>query len=99
LPPLISALPPPRWSIPSCAVPRPITPRLREAAGKPATGAIASIHEQTRVKEPGLERFLRYDRWPRHAFRVMIFDPARTHADYEALELREDVGFAGGPSP
>ncbi len=70
--------------------------RLREAAGKPATGAVASIHEQTRAKEPGLERFLRYDRWPRHAFRVMIFDPARTHADYEALELREDAGFAGG---
>src|SRR6267142_1759358 len=70
--------------------------RLREAAGKPATGAVASIHEQTRVKEPGLERFLRYDRWPRHAFRVLIFDPARTHADYEALELREDAGFAGG---
>jgi len=70
--------------------------RLREAAGKPATGAVASIHEQTRVKEPGLERFLRYDRWPRHAFRVMIFDPSRTHSDYEALELREDAGFAGG---
>ncbi len=70
--------------------------RLREAAGKPSTGAVASIHEQTRVKEPGLERFLRYDRWSRHAFRVLIFDPARTHADYEALELREDAGFAGG---
>jgi 4-alpha-glucanotransferase len=70
--------------------------RLREAAGKPATGAVASIHEQTRVKEPGLERFLRYDRWPRHAFRVLLFDPARTHADYENLELREDFGFAGG---
>ena len=70
--------------------------RLREAAGKPATGAVASIHEQTRVKEPGLEKYLRYDRWPRHAFRVLIFDPARTHADYEALELREDAGFAGG---
>jgi hypothetical protein len=70
---------------------------LREAAGKPATGDVASIHEQTRVKEPGLERFLRYDRWPRHAFRVLLFDPARTHADYEALELQEDPGFAGGP--
>src|SRR5437899_2791836 len=70
--------------------------RLREAAGKPATGAVASIHEQTRVKEPGLERFLRYDRWPRHAFRILIFDPSRTHPDYEALELHEDAGFAGG---
>ena len=70
---------------------------LREAAGKSATGAVASIHDQTRVKEPGLERFLRYDRWPRHAFRVLLFDPSRTHADYEALELQEDAGFAGGP--
>src|SRR2546422_48602 len=70
--------------------------RLREAAGNPTPAAVASIHEQTRVKEPGLERFLRYDRWPRHAFRVLIFDPARTHADYENLELHEDPGFAGG---
>ena len=69
---------------------------LREAAGKPATGEVASIHEQTRVKEPGLERFLRYDRWPRHAFRILLFDPSRTHADYETLELQEDAGFAGG---
>jgi alpha-amylase len=69
---------------------------LREAAGKSATAAVSSIHEQTRVKEPGLERFLRYDRWPRHAFRILIFDPSRTHADYETLELREDAGFAGG---
>ncbi|HEY6943898.1 MAG TPA: alpha-amylase/4-alpha-glucanotransferase domain-containing protein [Candidatus Acidoferrum sp.] len=69
--------------------------RLREAAGASATGAVASIHEQTRVKEPGLERFLRYDRWPRHAFRILIFDPSRTQADYEALELHEDAAFAG----
>ncbi len=70
--------------------------RLREAPGANATGAVASIHEQTRVKEPGLERFLRYDRWPRHAFRILIFDPSRTQADYEALELREDAAFASG---
>jgi hypothetical protein len=70
--------------------------RLREATTKPVEGAVASIHEQTRVKEPGLDRFLRYDRWPRHAFRVLIFDPARTHADYETLELHEDPRFAGG---
>jgi len=70
--------------------------RLREAAGAAAPGAVASIHEQTRVKEPGLERFLRYDRWPRHAFRILIFDPSRTQADYETLELREDAAFAGG---
>jgi len=70
--------------------------RLREAAGKTSTGQVASIHEQTRVKEPGLERYLRYDRWARHAFRVLVFNPSLTPADYEALELHEDPGFAGG---
>lgn len=69
--------------------------RLRETSGITAGTSFSPV--QTRVKEPGLERFLRYDRWPRHAFRVLLFDPARTHADYEALELREDAGFAAGP--
>lgn len=70
--------------------------RLREASKPPVPGAPVSIHEQTRVKEPGLERFLRYDRWPRHAFRVLLFDPARTQKEYEMLDLQEDPGFAGG---
>src|SRR5271170_5597674 len=70
--------------------------RLREAAITAVPGAVSSIHEQTLVKEPGLERFLRYDRWPRHAFRVLLFDPARTQSEYETLELKEDPGFAGG---
>ncbi len=69
--------------------------RLRDPNYRPATST-AAAYEQTRVKEAGLERFLRYDRWPRHAFRLFLFDPARTHADYEALELQEDPGFAGG---
>jgi 4-alpha-glucanotransferase len=69
--------------------------RLRDIAKDPS-GAVASIHEQTRVKEPGLERFLRYDRWARHTFRTFLFDPMRTQADYENLELQEDAGFAGG---
>lgn len=71
--------------------------RLREAAGRNVTGHAVTIHdEQTRVKEPGLERFLRYDRWARHAFRVLVFDPERGQADYENLDLREDANFAGG---
>ena len=69
--------------------------RVRQAANQPL-GHVASIHEQTRVKEVGLERFLRYDRLPRHSFRVLLFDPAKTHANYDALELGEDQGFAGG---
>ena len=67
--------------------------RLRDTTA--GAGSVASIHEQTSVKEQGLERYLQYDRWPRHAFRVLIFDPKRTHADYETLQLREDPGFAG----
>jgi 4-alpha-glucanotransferase len=69
--------------------------RVRQAANQPV-GHVASIHDQTRVKEVGLDRFLRYDRWPRHSFRVLLFDPAKTHANYETLELDEDAGFAAG---
>src|SRR6266446_1475273 len=69
--------------------------RLRDAAGKPATGTVASIHEQTRVKEPGLEKYLRYDRWPRHAFRILIFDAACeiTLKFKEILEMPLAVGI------
>jgi alpha-amylase len=69
--------------------------RLREIAQNPS-GAVTSIHEQTRVKEPGLERYLRYDRWSRNTFRLLLFDPSRSHADYESIQLQEDPGFAGG---
>jgi 4-alpha-glucanotransferase len=69
--------------------------RLREASVA-KTEAGVPLHEQTRVKEPNLERFLQYDRWPRHAFRILVFDPKRTHAEYEALQLMEDPSFAGG---
>ncbi|MBZ5700826.1 MAG: DUF1926 domain-containing protein [Acidobacteriia bacterium] len=69
--------------------------RLANAPDYISSGA-TSIHEQTRVKEPGLERYLRYDRWARHAFRVLLFDPARTQGEYATLELGEDAGFAGG---
>ena len=67
--------------------------RLVDAQRSPV-GEVASIHEQTRVKEPGLEKYLRYDRWARHAFRILIFSPSRKHADYESLQLQEDAGFA-----
>jgi 4-alpha-glucanotransferase len=59
-------------------------------------GAATTGNEQVKVKEPNLERFLKYDRWARHAFRILVFDPKRTHADYESLQLMEDPSFAGG---
>lgn len=69
--------------------------RLRDAALGNVQG-LSSIHEQMRVKEPGLEQRLRYDRWPRNAFRLLVFSPGKTFADYEALQLEEHAALAGG---
>lgn len=68
--------------------------RLRDAAG--GVGGVASIHEQVRVKEEGLQHRLRYDRWARHAFRLLLFAPEKTYQDYEALRLKESAAFAAG---
>jgi hypothetical protein len=57
---------------------------------------VASIHDQTLVKEPGLEKRLKYDRWARNAFRLLLFAPGKTHVEYEALSLEESAAFAGG---
>ncbi|MGC2769824.1 MAG: alpha-amylase/4-alpha-glucanotransferase domain-containing protein [Candidatus Acidiferrum sp.] len=71
--------------------------RLREAASaKPSGEAAVSIHEQVRVKEPNLERFLRYDRFPRHSFRLLLFDASRSFRDYERLQLDELAGPSAG---
>lgn len=71
--------------------------RLREASSSSgSTGGAVSIHDQVRVKEPNLERFLRYDRFPRHSFRLILFDPARTPAEYETLQLNELSAIAAG---
>jgi alpha-amylase len=69
--------------------------RLKDPNYRPATST-ASAYEQTKVKESGLEKFLVYDRWPRHTFRLFVFDPSLKHSDYEALALYEDAGLAGG---
>jgi alpha-amylase len=68
--------------------------QLQEAAR--AVGGLASIHEQARVKEPGLERYLRYDHWLRHAFRLLLFRSDKNFSDYEAIRLEEDPLFAAG---
>jgi 4-alpha-glucanotransferase len=69
--------------------------RLKDPNYRPATST-ASAYEQTKVKEVGLEKFLVYDHWPRHTFRLFVFDPSLKHPDYEALALHEDAGLAGG---
>ena len=74
--------------------------RLREAASQaPAAGGAISIHAQVLVKEPHLERFLRYDQYARHAFRLFLFDPAQTRSDYESLQIKPLAALAGGRYP
>jgi hypothetical protein len=69
--------------------------RLRDAVFvAPGETSAHSIHDQVGAKEPNLERFLRYDRSPRHSFRLLLFDPARTHNEYDSLQLGEVPGFA-----
>src|SRR5271169_5449053 len=71
--------------------------RLREAAClTPSPAGAVSIHDQVRVKEPDLERFLRYDRFPRHSFRLLFFEPSRTSSDYDKLQLNELSSLAKG---
>jgi len=59
-------------------------------------GSVASIHDQVHSKEPGLEKLLRYDRWARHSFRLLLFPPERSQEDYEKLRLGENEAIAAG---
>ena len=58
--------------------------------------AVQSIHDQTRVKEEGLERWLQYDRWPRHMFRLLVFGTEKNYSDYGTVRLDENAAIAGG---
>ena len=55
-----------------------------------------SIHDQARVKEAGLERWLQYDSWRRHSFRILLFGDLKSFEDYQQLRLDEDARLAGG---
>ncbi|HXC33342.1 MAG TPA: alpha-amylase/4-alpha-glucanotransferase domain-containing protein [Verrucomicrobiae bacterium] len=68
--------------------------RLQNAAQFAAK--VASIHDQSLAKEPGLEKKLKYDRWARNSFRLLLFAPGKTQGEYEALRLEESAAFAGG---
>lgn len=60
------------------------------------TGGVASIHDQIRAKESGLADRLRYDRWPRNAFRLLLFPNGKSYSDYDAVRLDESAAFASG---
>jgi alpha-amylase len=69
--------------------------RLKEA-GAAAHQKADSIHDRVTVKEENLAERLRYDRWPRHAFRLLLFAPWKTREDYEKLRLEESAPLAAG---
>ncbi|MGH9702110.1 MAG: alpha-amylase/4-alpha-glucanotransferase domain-containing protein [Candidatus Acidiferrales bacterium] len=60
------------------------------------TQGAVSIHEQTLMKEAGLEKYLKYDRWPRSTFRLLLFASGKSHEDFEALRLDENARLAAG---
>lgn len=62
---------------------------------KQVDGAV-SIHEQHRAKEKGLEKWLNYDRWPRNAFRLLLFGRDKSQEDCAPVRLDEDASLAGG---
>ncbi|HVB86204.1 MAG TPA: alpha-amylase/4-alpha-glucanotransferase domain-containing protein [Candidatus Dormibacteraeota bacterium] len=68
--------------------------KLRNPPASQSQG-VQSIHEQMRTKEDGLDRWLNYDRWPRTAFRLLLFGREKTFEDYAAVRLNEDATLAG----
>jgi alpha-amylase len=64
--------------------------------GKGGAGEVQSIHDQRRTKEEGLERWLQYDRWQRHCFRLLVFGQHKTYEDCSLIQLGEDAALAGG---
>jgi 4-alpha-glucanotransferase len=78
-----------------CRKPEAYHAALKNLTAKGPQG-VHSIHEQTRTKEAGLERFLNYDRWPQHAFRLKLFGRSKKYEDCATVRLEEDAGLAGG---
>jgi hypothetical protein len=78
-----------------CRKPEAYHAALKNLTAK-STQGVQSIHEQTRMKEPGLERFLNYDRWPQNAFRLKLFGRGKKYEDCATVRLDEDAGLAGG---
>jgi hypothetical protein len=78
-----------------CRRPESYHAALKNLTTKNAQG-VQSIHDQTRAKEAGLERFLQYDRWPQNAFRLKLFGRGKKYEDCATVRLEEDAGLAAG---
>ena len=69
--------------------------KIRGGPARNAAG-VQSIHEQTRMKEDGLERWLNYDRWAQHCFRLLLFGCEKNHNDCSFVRLNEHAALAAG---
>lgn len=70
----------------------------RHVAQAPVGAAAeGTIHGRHPAREPGLAHLLRYDRWLRHAFRLLVFPDSQGPDAYFALELDAVQGLAAGP--
>jgi alpha-amylase len=69
--------------------------KVKDIAAGESQGAV-SIHEVSRAKEAGLAQLLRYDRWNRNCFRVLLYSAEKSFADYERIQLDENSAVAGG---
>jgi 4-alpha-glucanotransferase len=68
---------------------------VKNSAG-PHPLSLDSIDEQRRAKEQGLDQCLKYDRWPRHCFRLLVFPREKAFEDYASVQLGEEEDLAGG---
>lgn len=57
---------------------------------------VRTIHEQAVAKGSGLAAALIYDRYERHAFRLLVFPPEKQLADFRRGGLEESGELAGG---
>jgi alpha-amylase len=69
--------------------------KIRSLSTKRTEG-VQTIHAPMRAKEEGLDRWLHYDRWPRNAFRLLVFGRDKRYDDYSTVRLDEDAALAGG---
>ena len=72
--------------------------RLKNAPSKMTPG-VQSIHDQMRVKEEGLERWLQLRPLAAACFPVLLFGREKKHQDCATARLDEDAAAGGGALP
>lgn len=71
--------------------------KLAQATAAEAAAGHKSIHETVKTKEPGLEKYLVYDRLPRFSFLEHFLPDGLTRAEFQEERFAETGDFAGRP--